>query len=65
MAECKCGQKRLYETIERLVNAGLITVTTKIGSSNQYDFIGEYEDFEMFSINFLKNLDLPPQIKEY
>lgn len=65
MAECKCGQKRLYETIERLVKAGLIVVTTKPGTSNQYDFIGEYEDFEMFSINFLKNLDLPPQIKEY
>ena len=65
MAECKCGQKRLYETIERLVKAGLITVTTKLGTSNQYDFIGDYEDFEMFSINFLKNLDLPPQIKEY
>lgn len=65
MSECKCGQKRLYETIQRLVDAGLIKVTTKVGSSNQYEFIGTYESFEMFSIKFLKELDLAPQVKEY
>lgn len=65
MSECKCGQKRLYETIQRLVDAGLIKVTTKTGSSNQYEFIRTYNSFEMFSIKFLKELDLAPQVKEY
>lgn len=65
MSECKCGQKRLYETLKRLVDAGLIKIISQYGSSNQYEFIGTYEKYEMFSISFLKDLDLAPQIKEY
>lgn len=65
MSECKCGQKRLYETLKRLVDAGLIKIISKIGTSNQYEFTGTYEKYEMFSISFLKDLDLAPQIKEY
>lgn len=65
MSECKCGQKRLYETLKRLVDAGLIKIMSQYGSSNQYEFIGTYEKYEMFSISFLKDLDLAPQIKEY
>lgn len=65
MSECKCGQKRLYEILKRLVDAGLIKILSQYGSPNQYEFIGTYEKYEMFSISFLKDLDLAPQIKEY
>lgn len=63
--ECQCGEKRLYEALTRFKNAGLITISKNEGGSNQYNFIGNYDNFEMFSIKFLKELDLAPQIKDY
>ena len=58
------SQRFLTESIHRLINAGLMKVTFRKGTSNLYYFPPETDQFEMFSDEFL-DMKLPPKVKEY
>lgn len=58
------SQRFLTESIHRLIDAGLMKVTFRKGTSNLYYFPPETDQFEMFSDEFL-DMKLPPKVKEY
>lgn len=66
----KCGQNKIYNSIDRLKKAGFIRVNKKLTESGKWTNIyyfpkSEWDDhFEMFTDAFL-DMDLPINVKEY
>lgn len=66
----RCGQTRIYESIDRLIKAGFMTKhlqKTPSGKMGTYYYFPESEfdkHFEMFTDNFL-DMEMPLNIKEY
>lgn len=54
----------IKDAIRRLEEFGLLTITSRKGTSNVYYFPPETDQFEMFSDEFL-DMDLPAKVKEY
>lgn len=64
-SECGCTEKRVTNSIERLIEAGDIEKTKRIGRSNVYKFNKLSKNFEMFTNNFLDQKDTTPEEKAY
>lgn len=64
-SECGCTEKRVTNSIERLIEAGDIEKTKRIGRSNVYKFNKLSKNFEMFTNDFLDQKDTTPEEKAY
>lgn len=64
-SECGCTEKRVTNSIERLIEAGDIEKTKRIGRSNVYTFNKLSKNFEMFTNDFLDQKDTTPEEKAY
>ena len=58
-------KKSILNSINRLEQAGIITVIRKRGTSNQYTFKEMGDEFDMFAKKFLGLTDLTPHAKEF
>ena len=64
-SECGCTEKRITNSIKRLIEAGDIEKTKRIGRSNVYKFNKLSKNFEMFTNDFLDQKDTTPEEKAY
>lgn len=64
-SECGCTEKRVTNSIERLIEAGDIEKTKRIGRSNIYKFNKLSKNFEMFTNDFLDQKNTTPEEKAY
>lgn len=64
-AECGCTERRVTNSINRLIEAGDIIKTQRIGRSNVYKFNKLSKNFEMFTNEFLDQKDTTPEEKAY
>lgn len=64
-AECGCTEWRVTNSINRLIEAGDIIKTQRIGRSNVYKFNKLSKNFEMFTNEFLDQKDTTPEEKAY
>lgn len=62
--DCGLSERTVSAAIKRLEKAGLLKVTPRKGTSNEYTFYKLEDGFERFSDDFLK-LDISPQAKSY
>ena len=65
MKESGYSKKFITESVKRLENAGLITITKEKGKSNQYAFTDKGEKFERFAESFLNIKDISNNTKEF
>ena len=64
MKDSGLTKKTLLESIDRLENAGYITVIRSVGKSNKYQF-SEYKRFEVYSYDFLRQENLTHKERAY
>lgn len=64
-SECGCTEKRVTNSIERLIEAGDIEKIKRIGRSNIYKFNKLSKNFEMFTNDFLDQKNTTPEEKAY
>lgn len=64
-SECGCTEKRIINSIKRLIEAGDIIKIQRVGRSNVYKFNRLSKNFEMFTNEFLDQKDITPGEKAY
>ena len=64
-SECGCTEKRITNSIKRLIEAGDIIKIQRVGRSNLYKFNKLSKNFEMFTNEFLDQKDVTPEEKAY